>query len=390
MINRNFDDIEMDDLVGLKTNAVAESRTIEYKKALPGKTDGARKEFLADISSFANTSGGDLIFGIDAKGGIPTNIDGVKFDNADEEILKYENIIRDGIEPRIIVNIRVVEMPEDKRGVIFRVAKSWTGPHRVIFKGHDKFYARHSAGKYPLETSELRTAFNLSQTLNDQINRFHIDRISQITANETPLPFIDGAKIVLHLIPFESVTPGFGIDISPVSSRSLNLKTIYRSGAHQRINLDGVLAYGKYSEDQAYSYAQLYRNGIIEAVDGAILRESNEKKIIPSVSLERALMRSLKEYLELAMHLDISTPMILYLTLLGVKGYEMAVRNRELLIHDEISTIDRDILSITSQVIESYDTTSQKILRPTFDLIWNACGFERSLNFDTEGNWISK
>jgi len=63
MINKH-DKIEFNDLEQLQSNAVLESKTIEYKKLLPTNSDADRKEFLADISSFANASGGDVIFGI--------------------------------------------------------------------------------------------------------------------------------------------------------------------------------------------------------------------------------------------------------------------------------------------------------------------------------------
>jgi len=64
--------ISQADLQNLIDNAVAEGRTIEYKQALPGGTDSEKKEFLADVSSFANTAGGDLLFGISEDKGVPT------------------------------------------------------------------------------------------------------------------------------------------------------------------------------------------------------------------------------------------------------------------------------------------------------------------------------
>lgn len=58
------------------SNAVSEGRTIDYKRELPGNSDGDKKEFLADVSSFANTSGGDLILGVDENAGVPIQITG--------------------------------------------------------------------------------------------------------------------------------------------------------------------------------------------------------------------------------------------------------------------------------------------------------------------------
>jgi predicted HTH transcriptional regulator len=65
MIPKPLAEITESDLLGLITNGIAESRTLDYKRSLPGNSDADKKEFLADVSSFANTAGGDLVFGID-------------------------------------------------------------------------------------------------------------------------------------------------------------------------------------------------------------------------------------------------------------------------------------------------------------------------------------
>ncbi|GAJ18756.1 unnamed protein product, partial [marine sediment metagenome] len=64
MIAKNVNEITKDDLQALIDNSVLEGKTIEYKQSLPGNSDSDKKEFLADICSFSNTSGGDLIYGI--------------------------------------------------------------------------------------------------------------------------------------------------------------------------------------------------------------------------------------------------------------------------------------------------------------------------------------
>ncbi len=53
-----------EDLQALVDNSVLECKTIEYKQALPSNSESGKKEFLADVSSFANASGGDLIYGV--------------------------------------------------------------------------------------------------------------------------------------------------------------------------------------------------------------------------------------------------------------------------------------------------------------------------------------
>ena len=64
MIQKDFESVTIEDLTGLITNKVQEGKTIEYKSVLNLEKDAEKKEFLYDVSSFANASGGDIIFGI--------------------------------------------------------------------------------------------------------------------------------------------------------------------------------------------------------------------------------------------------------------------------------------------------------------------------------------
>lgn len=64
MIAKRLSEIEKSDLDALVTNGVSEGKTLDYKLSLPGPSDDDKKEFLADVSSFANAGGGDIVFGI--------------------------------------------------------------------------------------------------------------------------------------------------------------------------------------------------------------------------------------------------------------------------------------------------------------------------------------
>jgi hypothetical protein len=56
--NKAFDQIGKDEIDSLVENEVREGKTLEYKEKLAGSTDSEKKEFLADVSSFANAAGG--------------------------------------------------------------------------------------------------------------------------------------------------------------------------------------------------------------------------------------------------------------------------------------------------------------------------------------------
>ena len=208
MLSKPVKQITIADVQALITDAVPEGRTVDYKLALPGASDAEMKEFLADVSSFANTAGGDLLLGVSEDKGVPTKTVGLTEPNEDGAILRLENAIRDGLEPRIQAELRFFGDAGGPRLLIVRVKRSWLQPHRVIYKGHDKFYARNSAGKYQMDTSELRAAFTAADRVYQHVGEFVRRRLGELAANATPLPFQAGPKVVLHLIPLEAFTPG--------------------------------------------------------------------------------------------------------------------------------------------------------------------------------------
>lgn len=392
MLPKNIDQINEEDLQTLVINSVLEGKTIEYKQSLLSNTDSSKKEFLADVSSFANASGGDLIYGIteEKDTGVPKAVEGLDIKNVDHEIRRLDSLIRDGIEPRIpSLFIRPIQLSNSKTVLVIRIFKSWISPHRVSFKGHDKFYSRSANGKYPLDVAELRVAFTLSETIVDKIRRFRENRISNIFANETPVPFYDSAKIVLHLIPIISFNPAQSYDVAKIALHPDKMRPISCGSWSYRHNLDGFLTYSGGTAAKSHSYIQLFRNGIVEAVEGAILMPQNDELLIPSVAYERELIQSLPQYLSILKTLGVELPIFIFLTLVGVKGYLMIVDRRRFWPF-KTDTIDRDVLMLPEVVIESYDVNAKVVLRPCFDSIWNACGYPRSLNYNDDGEWIPK
>ncbi|MGH8491079.1 MAG: AlbA family DNA-binding domain-containing protein [Gammaproteobacteria bacterium] len=202
MISKPLDAITPDDLHRLVENRISEGKTIEYKQVLPGGSDGERIKFLRAVSSLTNRAGGDLLHGVKAQDGVPEALPGLQRPNEDETKLRLENLLRDGVEPRIpTVQFRFVPVNGDRAILIIRVGKSWNGPHRVKLAGHAHFYGRNSSGAYPLDVGELRTAFTLSAGIAERIRAFRADRLMKIEAGQTPVPIVTAATMVFHLVP---------------------------------------------------------------------------------------------------------------------------------------------------------------------------------------------
>ena len=230
MILKKLDDIQQTDLDALVANGVAEGRTIDYKRDLPGNADSDKKEFLADVSSFANTSGGDLLFGVDEQQGLPVGLPGLTVSDFDQEVRRLDSIINDGLDPRIRFAIRTIKRDPKLPVLIIRVDRSWIGPHRVVFKGHDKFYARNSAGKYSMDVSELRSAFTLSGSVIERVRQFRADRIAKIEGSQAPVLLPAGSKTILHLIPIDSFAGPVQYDVIKFSNQPTRVPPILPGG----------------------------------------------------------------------------------------------------------------------------------------------------------------
>ena len=242
MIDKRLDDIAADDLRQLVDDRVQEGRSLEYKEHLPGRTDSERKEFLADVSSFANAVGGDLIYGVsEARDGgrptgVPSAIVGVELSNADAEILRLENVLRTGVGPRIAgVRFRRLEGFERGPALIIRVPRSWAGPHMATFQHHSRFYSRQSAGKYPLDVIELRTAFLNSGSLSERAREFRTERLGRLVAAETPARMTSASLICVHAIPHASLAGVVSIEPRDVAGQDATPVSLLRRWARWQI-----------------------------------------------------------------------------------------------------------------------------------------------------------
>ena len=259
-LDKIIERITTSDLAGLIEYEVREGKNIDYKQSLPGNSYDDKKEFLADVSSFANAAGGHLVFGMKEDAGLPVDLCGLGNIDVDDELLRLENTIRDNVKPRIPgISMCAISLDEASFAVIVHIPRSWTQPHVVDFKGHWRFYSRNSSGKYPLDVAEVRSSFALSETIMERIIQFRTQRLGKIIAGETPMTLSGPAKIVLHLIPMGSIETGQQVDFALLPNDADQLAPICCMGWNDRHNFDGYLTYDPNSgEATTRSYLQVF------------------------------------------------------------------------------------------------------------------------------------
>lgn len=103
MLNKaDLREVTFADLQCLKDNQIPESHTLDYKRDFPFDKE-ARLSLAADVVAFANTRGGDLIFGADELGGCISDFKAVELADRDGALLALQSTLTDLIEPKVMV-----------------------------------------------------------------------------------------------------------------------------------------------------------------------------------------------------------------------------------------------------------------------------------------------
>ncbi len=386
MIPRAFDDVGPDDLDALVRDQVAESRTIEYKATLFDNTDGGKKEFLADVSSFANAAGGDLIYGIVAADGVPREIRGLPEANGESDLLRLDSIIRDGLAPRI-PGVRLKWIQDHAAGpvLLLRVPRSWMGPHMVTFGNSSRFYSRSPAGKFQMDVAEIRAAFEGAAEIPTRIQRWRDERLGRLVADAGPFRLGGRGCFVLHIVPVESFVDEWRLGMPLLEAQGRGLSPIGAGGWDSRINVDGFACFVPQDGGVTSAYTQVFRSGRIEAVTSREIADYEGERLIASERYEQDLKQATAAYLRVLHQLDVEPPFFILLSLLNAKGATMALRARWP--GEPATPVDRDVLTFPEVLVEVEEPDTAEVLKPIFDSVWNACGLSGSQNYGEDGQW---
>lgn len=394
MITLSIDSIDETTLQNLIDNSINEGKNIEFKELLKLDTNEDKKEFLFDVSSFANASGGEIFYGVkeDKETGAASDLVGLSESNFDNLILRIESLIRTGVSPRIAaVQSKVVTLSNGKSVLLLRIPASWNSPHMVTLGGTDKFYSRGSNGKFKLDVLEIKNAFLASETVLNKISSFRSERINKILSGEAPIDLGNGGKIIIHLVPISTFQRREDYDLRHVIRDVNQLKTFEGFSSGARHNFEGYISYAyneRHNNEGHNSYLQIYRNGIIESTSGSVLTERNGNKVLHATDFERKFIWHIESLTKILSLLEIEFPVILFATLMDVKGSILATRDGNFfwdgpvilkpntldfpnILYDEIGAI-----TIPSSFVE------------WFNLLYRAFGYPKCSNTDNDGNYI--
>jgi len=388
LTNIPLGEIAEDHLERLIAAQAAESLHVEYKRETYGTNDDQRREFLADVSSFANTAGGDLIIGMTAAKGVPTGIHPFTGDG-EAERLRLEQMARDGLLPRITnLQTRAVALSGGNFVVVVRVPKSYNPPHRIIFKNSGRFWARSSAGKYEPNVDELRRIFTEAPLLAERVRAFRTERIARIAAHEMPVSLLDGGSLVLHVVPFAAFDFGNSLSLDKVAAQPHLFVPIESTSAQDyQITFDGLItasnAEGLSKSQRAY--VQVFRSGAVEAV--ASLSSGDQRLILPHI--EAMVVKYSRSYAVSLQRFGVEPPFAVLASLVDVKGKQLlqGVPNDPRFRSAVLNNDQYHFIETIFENIPSDANDAAKQLRATLDHFANAAGLPSSPYFDESGNY---
>lgn len=397
-IAKDLKDITEEDLLILVNNKKQEDTFLDFKRDLYGKYDNDKRELLKDVSAFANGNGGEIIIGIEEDDlSQAKTLYGIKTDNISIEKNRIEQIIMNGLEPKLdTFKVQYIELSDNKYAIIIRIEHSPLFPHMVSYQRLNKFYIRKSDKNLLLDVYELRNLFLKSENFMQEIRQFNQDRIKHTIENNTILPTIKAPKILINFIPFNAFTKPNYLNLAQ-SDLKMNFP-------EQRINFDGILAY-QMNDKGINSYAQLYRNGIIEFLSSSNkvfdeidnpfnninITDGNKLKIIygDKCGYEYYLMRKSYEFAKIIKKFRIQTPIYIFLSIIDAKGYRILYTNKQG--ESKITaSIDRNILSLPEIELKDYEFDIKEKTHQIFNMIWNSCGEQQSINYNKDGQWTGE
>lgn len=397
MLAEDWEDVSTESLLRAIENGYSEGKELEFKRQQNPDNSGHKQSTVAEVVSFANGSGGDLVIGLVDEEGVASGLWPVRYEDIDELVLRWVDIIKRNTDPELpqhLVEIKPLEVTAEheeyvdeqapsRTGYILaiRIRRSWRAPHRETVK--NQFYERSAGGKTPLDTGAIRRAMLQGELVVERAQEFRDDRLSAIQADDIAVPLLESPKVVLHIVPSNAfaadgvVNPSSAEARRGTDDRSVPSLLYPRRVVHawSRYTEDGFLVGSRYEqyENRFGSYTLTFRSGVIEALTTRSYIENGE--YISSGHVRSCFEESLPSYIDFLSQEGGAFPIYCFFSVIGAKGLpvgsQRTVAHRD---HDDLETIDRDVARLPAARVETPEVSLDPVIDTLLDSLYNASG----------------
>lgn len=376
-------------LTDLIAAEVHEGKTLEYKREIALGASDQKRKFLRSIVSFANASGGDFVFGMEAENGKPVAIKPLINFEPDGGVRVMRDMIRAHIDPPLF-GVEFQPIPISGGWVVVvRVPRSWNPPHMVTFDGDNRFYTRDSNGCVSMNIPEIREAFLGGQTIKERVQQYRFRRLNTIRGEELPMKIPPEPVSILHVQPFRSLVEDHSADLKVLDDKDLYPPSRWQHFG-RAYDIEGIYGTAWNGDGTCGNYMFVNRSGSLEGLTTEHIVQWNGGKFIGNPQFEQQWATFLRRCVDVLRKLEAEPPIAISLSLLDVKGYCMYSGPRTRLSAVGARPIQQRDLNLPSAVVTTFDQSPEAMLKPIFDALWNSCGIERSLNYDENGDWAPR
>ena len=390
--NRQLSSVQIEDIERLITNSVAENLFLDYKQELKLDTQDKKKEFLRDISAFANSEGGTLVFGVEEDrddnskpNGLPKSIIGFEVENLDAFMLAADQLIKDGIDERLSPwRFIPLTASNGKLVLLLRITPSMRAPHMVSLGGDRRFYIRANNSRQEMSTSQIRDAVLRSDTVATAIHSMGRERAEKWRTHGIHGPFW-----MLHVVPLWRLPDSIDVTREDVVQKLNKLIFWQGGGFNQYRSVEGYKQYIRAASNGETCQVVAFRNGTLEFLDQYAFRKGNGAPILDAPTFEDSVFRCCDSAFRLYQEGLLQFPLAIMMNVSKIKGCALSHGAR----HPGVAAtapppiVENEIESDVVVLTET-PTDSKTVLKPLLDLVWNAFGYPQSGGYDANGKYV--
>jgi hypothetical protein len=323
MIDKALDQITLDDLERLVRYGRSEGNTLDFKETFPAADHKGTRDFLADVTAFANADGGDLVIGMrEDDNGTAAKLVGIDPSGLDEALRRIESQLYSSVDPRIpSFHVRTIPLADQRVALILRVVASLIAPHRVIHDGSSRFFRRANRSNYQMNTAELRQAFAASSDLPSRIRDLHHKAVEAIGGNNMPCRIQEGPTAVLTMAPLSVLRAAREIE---VTRQLAVLPPRHTSNIHMVVGLDGLIVHSPIEEGTGAvrTWSVNHRRGYLDFAWLVGHANEDRKRILPQYFVPELKGIAAAAIARLRSR-GIEGPWVAMLTLCSIKDYQV-------------------------------------------------------------------